>query len=318
MSTVLRVIGLRLVSSAVVLLVVATIIFWSTNVGAGDTATRLLGREATPQQVAVLRAELHLDEPFHVRYLQWIGGVVRLDFGRSLASQQPVTAVIGPRLRNSLFLAGVGFLLYIPCTLAGAILSAVYRGRFPDHLIALTTLILGLSLPEFVLGTALLVFFVLEVPLVPIVSQIDTARTLADYVRALALPAVVVSISMSTYGIRMLRSSLIEVLESDYVRMATLKGMRRRRVILRHALPNAALPFLNVTALNLTYLFGGVIVTEIVFGYPGIGSLLVESISLRDGPLIAATALIPSAVYILANLFGDVAAILLTPRLRTA
>lgn len=316
MAAVLRLIGLRLLGSAVVLFLVATFIYWSTNVGVGDTATRLLGREATPQMVAVLRAHLHLDEPFPVRYLRWLGGVLRLDFGQSIASQRSVIAIIGPRLRNSLLLAAGGFLLYLPVTIIGAVLSAVRRGKLADHLVSLIALVLGLSLPEFVLGTALLVFFVLVIPIAPVVSGIDTASSAADYLRALALPSVVVATSMSAYGIRMLRANLIEVLESDYVRMATLKGMPRHRVILRHALPNALLPFLNVTALNLTYLFGGVIIVEIVFGYPGIGSLLVEAISLRDGPLIAATALIPSAVYIAANLFADVAAILLTPKLR--
>ncbi len=318
MTKALRLITARLLTSLVVLLIVATAIFWSTSLGAGDTATQILGREAPPQAVAALRARLHLNEPFTQRYVHWLSGVARFDFGESVAAQRPVTSIIVPRLRNSLILAMAGFLLYIPLTLCGAVVSAVYRGRAPDHLISLFTLTVGLSLADFVLGTFLLAFFVLVIPVVPAVSDIELARTFGDYVRMLALPAVTVSASMSAYGIRMLRGNLIEVLESDYVQWATLKGMPRWRVVFRHALPSALTPFLNVTALNLTYLFGGLIPVEIVFGYPGIGSLLVESIQLRDAPLIAAVTLIPSAVYIGANLVADVAAILLTPRLRTA
>jgi peptide/nickel transport system permease protein len=316
-TAVARLIIARLLSSIIVLLVVATLVFWSTAVGSGDTATRILGREATPQQVHVLERKLHLDKPPAERYVGWLSGVVRLDFGVSVAAQKPVTAVIAPKLRNSLLLAAVALALYIPMTLLGAIVSAVYQGRSPDHVIAVVTLIAGLSIPEFVLGTALLVFFVLVVPLVPVTADIDSANSLIDYAKMLTLPSFVVALGMSAYGIRMLRDNLIDVLQAENVQYARLKGMPRHRVILRHALPSAVVPFLNVTALNLTSLFGGVLIVEVVFGYPGIGSLLVESISFRDGPLIAAVALIPAAVYILANLAADVAAILLTPRLRT-
>jgi len=193
----------------------------------------------------------------------------------------------------------------------------VFRDRPVDTAISLLTLV-GLSIPEFALATLLLIAFAVSVPIFPVLSVIALARTPVEVVRALTLPAVTLAVAMSVYAIRMLRDNLIEVLDSEYVRMATLKGVPRYRVILWHALPNALGPALNVTALNLAYLIGGVVVVERVFSYDGIGSLLVESVFLRDAPLIEATALVVSAVYILANLFADVTAMLLNPRLRTA
>jgi peptide/nickel transport system permease protein len=157
---------------------------------------------------------------------------------------------------------------------------------------------------------------VVTVPLLPAISLVDQSSTALEYFRAMTLPAITLAIVMAVYAVRMLRDNLIEVLGSDYVRMAELKGLSRRRVLLRHALPNALVPTLNITALNLAYLIGGVVVVEKVFSYPGFGSLLVDSLQLRDIPVIEATVLIAAAVYIAANLLADVGAILLNPRLR--
>jgi peptide/nickel transport system permease protein len=151
----------------------------------------------------------------------------------------------------------------------------------------------------------------------PAMSTVDQTSDLAEYLRATTLPALTLAIVMAVYAVRMLRDNLIEVLDADYIRMAELRGVPARRVVWRHALPNALVPSLNVTALNLAYLVGGVVVVEKVFGYPGFGSLLVDSLQLRDFPLIEATILIAAAVYIAANFLADVAAILLNPKLRT-
>jgi peptide/nickel transport system permease protein len=167
------------------------------------------------------------------------------------------------------------------------------------------------------MGTVLLIIFAASLRWFPALSLIEDAHNLGDALKALALPAITLSIAMSVYAIRMLRDNLIEVLDSEYVRMATLKGLSRRQVVLRHALPNALGPALNVTALNLVYLIGGVVVVERIFAYPGLGSLLVDSISLRDAPLIEAAALLISGSYIIANLVADVGVVLLNPRLRT-
>jgi peptide/nickel transport system permease protein len=185
-----------------------------------------------------------------------------------------------------------------------------------DHGLSVITLVL-LSTPDFLLGTLLLIAFVITVPIFPAMSLVDQSSGVAEYLRAIALPAITLAIVMAVYAVRMLRDNLIEVLDSEYVRMAELKGLPRRQVLLRHALPNALVPTLNITALNLAYLIGGVVIVEKVFSYPGFGSLLVDALQLRDLPLIEATVLIAAAVYVGANLLADVGAILLNPRLRT-
>ena len=177
--------------------------------------------------------------------------------------------------------------------------------------------LIGLSLPEFVLGTLLIYVFAVQLSVAPALSIVNPGDDLATRLHATVLPAVTLMVAMAVYAIRMLRDNLIDVLDSEYVRMATLKGVPRRRVVVRHALPNAVGPALNITALNLTYLIGGIVVVETVFSYPGLGQVLVEAISVRDVPVVEATALLAAAVYIIANLVADVLALLLNPRLRT-
>jgi peptide/nickel transport system permease protein len=307
----------RIATGLLTLLAVSFIIFVATEVLPGDVAARALGRFATEEAKQIFRQQLHLDRPIPERYLTWLGGVVRGQFGKSIVNQIPVNAVVGPKLAHTFVLAAYALVLYVPISLLLATFAAVFRDRPIDTAISVLTLV-GLSIPEFALATILLIAFAVSVPIFPVLSVIALARTPAEVVRTLALPAVTLAIAMSVYAIRMLRDNLIEVLDSEYVRMATLKGVPRYRIVLWHALPNALGPALNVTALNLAYLIGGVVVVERVFSYDGIGSLLVESVFLRDAPLIEATALVVSAVYILANLFADVMAMLLNPRLRTA
>lgn len=314
---ILKLILSRVVTGLLTLLALSVIIFVSTEILPGDVAARALGRFATEEAKQIFRQQLHLDRPAPERYVMWLSRVVRGDFGKSIVSQIDVRKVMGPKFANTFALGAYALILYIPLSLVLAGLAAVFRDRPLDAAISLVNLV-GLSVPEFVLATLLLFAFAVSVPIFPVLSVIETARTLPDVLRTLALPAVTLAIAMSVYAIRMLRDNLIEVLDSEYVRMATLKGLPRYRVVLRHALPNALVPALNVTALNLAYLIGGVVVVERVFSYNGIGSLLVESVFLRDAPLIEATALLVSAVYVLANLFADVMAILLNPRLRTA
>lgn len=314
---ILKLILSRLVTGLVTLLAVSIIIFVSTEILPGDVAARALGRFATEDAKKLFREQLHLDRPIPERYLIWLGGVVRGDLSKSIINQNDISQVIAPKLRKTLLLGLYALVLYVPLSVTLASLSAVYRERTTDHIISLLTLI-GLSIPEFVLATILLIFFAVQNKFFPVLSVIETAKTPLEVIRDLTLPAVTLAIAMSVYAIRMLRDSLIEILDSEYVRMATLKGLPRYRVVLKHALPNALVPALNVTALNLAYLIGGVVVVERVFSYDGIGSLLVDAVFLRDAPLIEAAALLVSAVYILANLFADVMAIVLNPRLRTS
>ncbi|HSD34517.1 MAG TPA: ABC transporter permease [Alphaproteobacteria bacterium] len=315
--TLIRLIGGRVLISLLTLLIVSALIFWILEVLPGDVASRILGRDATPETLALLRAQLHLDDPALTRYLRWLGGMATGDFGTALTSSRPIVTILEPRIFNTVLLAGYAFLLYLPLALIPALIQAVRRDRPADHALSAVTLVL-LSMPDFLIATLLLVTFVVAVPLLPAMSLVDQSSTAFEYFRAMTLPAITLAIVMAVYAVRMLRDNLIEVLGSDYVRMAELKGLSRRKVLLRHALPNALVPTLNVTALNLAYLIGGVVVVEKVFSYPGFGSLLVDSLQLRDLPLIEATVLIAAAVYIAANLLADIGAILLNPRLRAA
>jgi peptide/nickel transport system permease protein len=313
----MKLIGSRILLAALTLLIVSLLVFAAMEVLPGDVASRILGRDATPETLAVLRLKLGLNEPAVVRYFHWLGGLVSGDLGRSPVSDRKVTEIIGPRIWNTLLLSLYAFVLYVPLTVIPALLQAIRRDRPLDHAFSVVTLVL-LSMPDFLLATILLFTFVVVFPLLPAMSMVDQTSTVMDYVRATTLPALTLAIVMAVYAVRMLRDNLIEVLDADFVRMAELKGLSPRRVLLRHALPNALIPTLNVTALNLAYLVGGVVVVEKVFSYPGFGGLLVDSLQLRDLPVIEGTVMIAALVYVAANLLADIASILLNPRLRTA
>src|SRR5262245_48784093 len=257
----LRLIANRILLSLLTLLLVSIIIFAAVEILPGDVATRILRREATPGSLATLRAQLHLDVPAPVRYLHWLGGIVRGDFGVALTSSRPISKIIGPDLFNTLVLALAAFLLYLPLAIIPALIQAVRRDRAVDHGLSAITLVL-LSTPDFLLATILLFTFAMKARLLPSMSTVVESSTSVEYLRAIALPAMTLAIVMAVYAVRMLRDNLIEVLDSDYVRMAELKGLSTRRVLLRHALPNALVPTLNVTALNLAYLVGGVVGVE--------------------------------------------------------
>ncbi len=314
---ILRLVAGRILLSVLTLLIVSLIVFAVLEVLPGDVASRILGRDATPEALDLLRAKLGLNDPAPVRYLHWLGGLLSGDFGQSLVSSRPVTDILAPRIYNTVLLSAYAFLLYLPLTVLPALIQAIRRDRPVDHALSIVTLVL-LSMPDFLLATILLFTFVVLVPVLPAISLVDHSSSAVDYLRAMTLPALTLAIVMAVYAVRMLRDNLIEVLDSDYVRMAELKGLSPRRVLLRHALPNALVPTLNVTALNLAYLVGGVVVVEKVFSYPGFGSLLVDSLQLRDLPVIESTVMIAALVYVGANLIADVAAVLLNPRLRTA
>jgi peptide/nickel transport system permease protein len=311
-----RLLGVRILLSILTLLLVSIIIFAIIEILPGDVATRILGRDATPESLALLRERLNLGDPSYLRYLHWLTGILQGDFGNALSSSRPITDILGPRLFNSMLLAAYAFLIYIPLALIPALIQAGQRDRKTDHLISVINLVF-LSIPDFLLGTLLLVAFCVAIPLFPAISMVDESSSALQYLRAMTLPAVTLAIAMAIPAVRMLRDNLIEVLDSEYVRMAELKGLPERAVLLRHALPNALVPTLNVTAINLGYLIGGVVIVEKVFSYPGFGRLLIDSLQLRDIPLIEATVVVAAAVYVGANLAADLGSLLLNPRLRS-
>jgi len=313
---ILRLLAGRIGVSLITLLLVSLFVFFILEILPGDVASRILGREATPESLETLRTQLGLDRPAVERYLAWLGGLLSGNPGHSLVSGRSIGEILGPRIFNTGLLSIYAFLLYLPLTIVPALIQAIGRDGPVDQ--GLSVLTLGiLSMPDFLLATILLLAFVVAVPVLPAVSLVDQSSGAWDYFRAMTLPAVTLAVVMSVYAVRMLRDNLIEVLDSDYIRMAELKGLSARQVLLRHALPNALVPTLNVTAINLAYLIGGVVVVEKVFSYPGFGSLLVDSLQLRDLPVIEATVMIAAVVYITANLIADIAAILLNPRLRS-
>lgn len=310
-----RLIAKRAGLAVFTLLSVSVLIFVFTSVLPGDIAERVLGRESTADQRQIFRERLQLDRPMPMRYALWLEGVVTGDLGKSLVNQRPIAAVMGPAGANTLLLGAYAFVLYIPITLLAAISGALFRDRAIDVAVSFLTLV-GLSLPEFIVGTLFILLFAVELPLFPALAFLGPESDLGTKLYVLALPATTLAIGMAVYAIRMLRDSLIEVLESEYVLLAKLKGVPRALVVLRHALPNAIVPALNVTGLNLTSLIGGVVVVEEVFSYPGLGKLFIDAISVRDVPLVEAIALLGSAVYIAANFVVDVLAALLNPRIR--
>jgi peptide/nickel transport system permease protein len=308
----------RLALGALTLLLVSLLVFATTQALPGDAAQAMLGREATPERLAALRAQLHLDEPVWRQYGRWLFGLLRGDFGLSLATERPVIELLGPRLVNSGFLVLVSAAIAIPASLAVGIAGALRRDRTLDHVLTLVSLVLA-ALPEFVVAIVLVVVFATQVfHLLPAVAMIADGEPIWRQADQAILPALALDLSVIPYMGRIMRASMVEVMESEYVQMARLKGIPPRRVILRHALPNAIVPFVQVTALQLAWLAGGVVVVEFVFRYPGIGSALVDAVANRDLPVVQTLAVLIGALYVVLNTLADIATILLTPRLRTA
>jgi len=307
----------RLLLGAFVLFLVSIVIFVATQALPGDTARAILGRTATPASLEALREQLHLNRPLVVQYLLWAGGLLRGDAGSSMAAQEPVTKLIGDRIINSAFLVLCAGLISIPLSVLIGSYAALKRDKSFDVAASLTTLVFA-ALPEFVVGVTLVVLFATTVfHVLPAVSLIPPGGRPWDEPIGMILPTLTLVLAVTPYVARIMRASMIEVLESDYVEMARLKGLSEWIVIRRHALPNALGPTFQVIALNLAYLAGGVIVVEYVFNYAGIGGALRDAVSNRDLPVIQAVALLIAGLYVVLNLLADIATILVTPRLRT-
>jgi peptide/nickel transport system permease protein len=316
----LKIILRRLALGLLTILLVSLLVFAATQALPGDTAQAILGKAATPERVALLEKQLGLDRPLTVQYVSWLGRMLRGDPGHSLTgtgTDYSVEALLGERLVNSTALLIVAALISIPLALVLGSLSGQFRDRLFDTSVSLGSLALA-ALPEFVLGILLIMLLSVQVLHVfPAVSRVDPNLTIWSQMNNLWLPALTLGIACLPYIVRMLRGSMIEVLESDYVQMARLKGMRERIVLQRHALPNAIIPVIQVIAINLAWLAGGVVVVEYLFNYPGIGSALVDAVANRDVPMIQAIVLIIAVVYVVLNLIADILTILISPRLRT-
>jgi len=307
----------RLLLGIVVLILVSILVFLATQALPGDPARAILGREATPASLAALRRQLHLDQPVIEQYWTWVTGLLHGNLGTSLAAQEPVSTLLAPKLVNSAVLVALAAVLSIPLSIAIGAYAALKREKAFDQ--ASSNLLLGLAaLPEFVVGLVLVILFATTVlHVLPAVSTIPPGSRPWNNWLALILPTLALVIAVAPYVARIMRASMIEVLESDYVEMARLKGLPERTVLIRHALPNALGPVFQVIALNLAYLAGGIIFIEVVFNYTGVGGAIAEAVVNHDLPVIQALAMLIAAVYVILNLLADVATILVTPKLRT-
>ena len=313
----LRRILVRVAVALVTLWAVSVVVFLGTEALPGDAATATLGQQATPELLAGLREEFGLDRPLLERYGDWLSGFVRGDLGRSVPSRDPVTDVIGGKARNTAVLSAATIAVLVPLAVLLGMLSAVRRDRAFDHGVAGMTLAL-IATPEFVVGTLLAVALAVWLDLLPPVSLVDPSRSLASQFDILVLPVLTLLAAAVAQTIRMVRAGMIDVLDSEYVQMARLKGVPERRVLLRHALPNAVGPTIQVIAINVAWLAGGVVVVEAVFQFPGLGLTLTDAVATRDLPTVQAIGMLITAVYIGLNILADVGIILLNPRLRRA
>lgn len=310
-----RLICWRFLLGLVTLFVVSLIIFWAIELLPGDLAQEILGQSATPETVATFRRELGLDLPAWKRYLYWFLGAVQGDFGTSLANGNDISSLIAPRFLNTLFLAATAALISVPLALTLGVLAALYHDRWIDRLVNVLTLV-SISSPEFFIGYILILLLAVMNPVFPAISNIDPLMSFGERILRTILPALTLTMVVTAHMMRMTRASIINLLSSPYIEMARLKGVRPFRVILAHALPNAWAPIINVVALNLGYLVTGVVVVEAVFIYPGVGKLLVDSVSKRDVPVVQACCLVFAATYIILNLTADVMSTITNPRLR--
>jgi peptide/nickel transport system permease protein len=283
----------------------------------GDVAVFILGQQATPENLAVLRTQLGLNQPAPLRYLTWLSGFLRGDWGRSLALQIPIADLVLSRAANSLVLAGLALIVTVPISVGLGLVAALRHGRAVDRAISLIGLS-GLALPEFVSGVLLIVLFSLTLHIAPAAAQIPTGASPLSVLPALVLPALTLAVTLFAYISRMTRASAIDVLASDYVRAAVLKGLPMSKVIVRHVLRNALLPTVTVIGAQIGWLVGGLVVVEHLFGYPGLGDLLLFAALNKDIPLLEACVMIVASVYMLSNLAAEVLFGVLNPRIRYA
>jgi peptide/nickel transport system permease protein len=309
---VLKRVGLALIT----LILVSIAVFGVAEVLPGDVGRTILGPYASNEQVASLNRELGNDRPLLVRYGEWIGGFVTGDWGESQLLKAPVRSIVFERLKNSLILGGFALLLIVPISIGFGVVAALHYGKASDRLISITGLSL-IALPEFVAGVILIVVFAVNLGWFPVSSSVPTANP-ADVFHELLLPSIPLMFVLFGYISRMARAGTVDVLHSNYVRTAILKGLPRRTVIGRHVLRNSLLPTISVVAVQVGYLVGGLVVIETLFNYPGIGKLVLDSAIGHDIPVLEATVLMIAVLYMIANLIADLLYAGLNPRIRLA
>jgi peptide/nickel transport system permease protein len=308
----------RFASGVAAVLAITVIVFAATQALPSDPARVILGPDAPEESVRTLRTQLGLDQSLPTQYAHWLRHAAVGDFGRSLDSHAPVIDLVGVRLRNTGLLLGGVMAIVVPFALMLGVWLALRRDSRTDRAFV-TALILFKALPAFAVAIGLVMLLSTSVfEVLPAVSLIQTDRPLWSQLSYLVLPALTLALTTLPYLVRLVRASMIEVLETDYVTQARLRGIPERRLLWRHAAPNALVPAIQGLALTLSVLVGGTIVVEVVFAYPGIGSALNAAVGLRDIPMLQGLVLILTTAIVGVNLTADLLTVLLTPRLRTS
>ena len=306
----------RILLGLITLFIVSLITFVGVEVLPGDACTTYLEREAYGAALEACYKRLGLDIPAYERYFSWGIGVIQGDFGYSLSGEMKINDVLGPRVKNSLVLASASILIGIPIALLLGIITALWRDKMPDIIISTFT-IFSMTIPEFISATLLILIVAIWLEWLPGIVIVPTGASVSELLPNIILPVIAISMIMTAHMARMVRSSVIQVMASDYVQMAILKGVPYWKMVFKHVLPNALLPAINVVALTIAWLLGGVVVTEVVFNYPGLGRLVIESISNRDLPVVQALAIILASIYVIINLIADLFTLMLNPRLKS-
>lgn len=314
MKNVLGILVQRLSLGLLTLFIVSLIIFLGVMMLPGDAAQAMLGQASTPETLAALRIQLGLDLPPHSRYFNWLGSILQGDFGTSIGGNRDIATLIGTRFFNTIFLALFAASIAVPLALMLGILAALYRNSLYDRVVNILTLA-SISTPEFFVSYILILFFSVKTGWFPSLSNIRADTLFLDQLEKTFLPALALTLVSVAHMMRMTRAAIINLLSHPYIEMATLKGIKKSRIITHHALPNAWAPIINVIVINLAYLIVGVVVVEVVFVYPGLGQLLVDSVQRRDVPVVQACCLIFAATYVLLNLTADILSIITNPRL---
>ena len=299
------------------LLIVSAVVFFITSLLPGDAAQMILGQNATPETVAALRAQLGLDQPLLLRYFSWLGGMLQGDFGTSFASHLPVMQLVAQRIPATFELAAITTLICVPLALLIGITAAMTRGSLLDRVLVIGTMA-TVAVPEFLVATVAVLIFAVKLHWVSAMSFGSPNMDLVSYLKAYALPVLTLCCVLVAQMARMTRAAIINQLDSPYLEMALLKGVSPLRAVLRHALPNAVGPIANAISLSLSYLFGGVIIIETIFSYPGLASQLVDAVSNRDLPVVQFCVMLFAGCYLLLLLLADVLTIAFNPKWRSA
>ena len=308
-------IGRRLLATVPVMAVVAVFVFLLLRLTAGDPAAIIAGDNATAQDVADIRGRLGLDQPVVSQFVIWLGRLARGDFGESFFFKKSVAELIAGRLEPTLALSACTLVLAVAIAVPLGVFAAWKRGSWLDRFV-MGLSVLGFSVPAFVIGYALMYLFAIELAWLPVQGYQRLSEGFGGFIRRLVLPSFTLAIIYVALIARITRASVLEVLNADHVRTARAKGLSELPVLVRHVLRNAAVPIVTVIGLGVALLIGGVVVTESVFGIPGLGRLTVDAVLARDYPTVQAIVLLFSTVYVLINLLVDLTYTFLDPRIR--